>query len=72
MLAFGVKQQEDVAEIWKPRNKRSQVLGLMGQHAHMTLRLSHAPQDIDPLAGFEKLTLLSLVGNPVVAKQNYR
>jgi Leucine-rich repeat (LRR) protein len=29
-------------------------------------------QDLDPLAGFKKLTLLSLIGNPVVTKPNYR
>ncbi|KAJ9517042.1 hypothetical protein QJQ45_002559 [Haematococcus lacustris] len=29
-------------------------------------------QDLDPLSGFPKLTMLSLIGNPVVLKSNYR
>lgn len=29
-------------------------------------------QDMDPLAGFAKLSMLSLVGNPVTTKANYR
>ena len=29
-------------------------------------------QDMDPLAGFTKLSMLSLVGNPVTTKANYR